>query len=89
MAEVKFTPNLERHLSAPPVEVEGGTVAEALRRVLDRNPRLRDYLLDDQGRLQKQIVVFINGALIEDRARMSDPIGPASELYVMQALSGG
>ena len=89
MAEVKFTPNLERHLSGPPVEVEAETVAEALRRVFDCNPRLRGYVLDDQGRLRKQIVVFINCTLIEDRARLSDPIEPASELYVMQALSGG
>ena len=88
MAEVKFTPNLERHLSVPPVEVDGHTVAEALHRVLDRNPRLRGHVLDDQGRLRKQIVVFVNGALIEDRRRMSDPIEPASELYVMQAVSG-
>jgi hypothetical protein len=89
MAEVKFTPNLERHLSVPPVEVEGHTVGEALHRVFDHNPRLRSYVLDDQGRLREHIVVFVDGTLIEDRRRMSDPIDPAAELYVMQALSGG
>jgi len=89
MAEVKFTPNLERHLSAPPVEVDGATVAEALHRVFDGNPRLRGYVLDDQGRLRKHIVVFVNGTMIEDRRQLSDPIEPASELFVMQALSGG
>jgi hypothetical protein len=88
MAEVKFTPNLQRHLSAPPMEVGGRTVGEVLDQVLERNPRLRGYVVDDSGRLQSQIVVFINGALIEDRARLSDPVEPAAELFVMQALSG-
>jgi molybdopterin converting factor small subunit len=87
MAEVKFAQNLQRHLSTPPDEVHGTTVGEALQAVLARNPRLRGYLLDERGRLRKQIVVFINGALIEDRLRLTDPIDPASELYVMQALS--
>jgi hypothetical protein len=64
-------------------------VAEALHRVFDGNPRLRGYVLDDQGRLRKHIVVFVNGTMIEDRRQLSDPIEPASELFVMQALSGG
>lgn len=89
MAEVKFTQNLERHLSVPPAVVDGSTVGEALDAVFARNPRLRGYVLDDQGRLRKHIVVFINGELIEDRRLLSDPIEPGSELFVMQALSGG
>jgi hypothetical protein len=86
MAEVKFTPNLQRHLSASRLEVDGNTVGEVLLRVIESNPRLRGHLVDDRGGLQKQIVVFVNGALIEDRARLSDPVEPAAELFVMQAL---
>lgn len=89
MPQVKFTQNLERHLSAPPARVEASTVAEALDRVFEANPRLRSYVVDDQGRLRKHVVVFIDGELIEDRQSMSDAVGPASELLVMQALSGG
>jgi hypothetical protein len=87
MVEVKFAPNLERHLSGPPAEVAGATVGEALHAVLRRNPRLRGHVLDDAGRLRKHIVVFVNGALIEDRFSLTDPVEPASELLVMQALS--
>lgn len=89
MAEVKFTSNLQRHLSATHVDVGGRTVGEVLHQVVEHNPSLRDHLMDDRGRLQAQIVVFINGTLIEDRARLSDPVEPAAELFVMQALSGG
>jgi len=89
MAEVKFTQNLQRHLSAPPVAVSAETVRDALDRVFERNPKLRGYVLDDQDRLRKHVVVFVNGELIEDRARLSDPLEESSEIFVMQALSGG
>ncbi len=89
MAEVTFTPNLKRHVDCPTVEVEGATVAEVLARVFAANPRLRGYVVDDQGALRKHMVVFIDGQQIVDRDRLGDPVGPTSELYVMQALSGG
>ena len=89
MPEVKFTPNLERHLSVPSASVSGKTVREALDQVFGSNPTLRGYILDDQGALRKHVVVFINGDMIEDRRHLSDPVEPSSELFVMQALSGG
>jgi hypothetical protein len=46
-------------------------------------------VLDDQGRLRRHVHVFVDGVLVADRERLSDPVGPASELHVMQALSGG
>lgn len=88
MAEVKFTPDLQRHLSASRLDVGGRTVGEVLERVVESHPRLRGRLMDDRGQLQTQIVVFVDGALIEDRARLSDPVEPAAELLVMQALCG-
>ncbi len=89
MPSVKFTQNLERHLAVPAREVEGATVRQALDAVFDENPRLRSYVLDDQGRLRRHVVVFIDGEMIEDRTKLSDTVGPSSELFVMQALSGG
>ena len=89
MAQVSFTQNLRQHLAAPPRQIAGTTVREALDVVFDENPRLRGYVLDDQARLRKHVVIFIDGKMIEDRIELSDPIGDSSELYVMQALSGG
>ena len=73
----------------PALAVEGATVREALDAVFVTNPGLRGYVLDDQGRLRRHVVVFVNGEMIEDRERMSDRVEPSSELFVMQALSGG
>ena len=89
MPRIKFTPNLERHLAVPPVDVAGGTVRDALNSVFESNPQLRSYVVDDQGRLRKHVVVFIDGEMIQDRERMDDSLEPESELFVMQALSGG
>ena len=68
---------------------EGGTVQEALDRVFAENPLLRSYLLDDQGRLRQHVNVFVNEYAVLDRNRLSDPITPSDDLYVIQALSGG
>ena len=55
MARIAFTPNLRRHLDCPTVEAEGGTLRQALDHVFAGNPRLRGYLLDEHGRLRKQV----------------------------------
>ena len=89
MAKVFFTQNLQRHLDAPPREVAGGDVRAVLEAVFRQQPRLRGYILDDQSRLRAHVVVFVDGQAVTDKAGLSDPVGAASEVYVMQALSGG
>lgn len=89
MAHVTFTAALERHLAAPPVEVDASTVREALDQVFRGNPRLRGYVLDDQGRLRKHVAVFVDGEPVADRDGLTDRLGPAAKVFVMQALSGG
>lgn len=89
MAVVSFTPNLVRHVECPAREVCGATVGEALAAVFAENPRLRGYVLDDQGRLRKHMLVLVDGVIIADRDGLSDRVGESSSVYVAQALSGG
>lgn len=89
MAYVVFTGNLERHLSCPPVDAAGEDVRAVLDSVFEANPALRGYLLDDQSRLRKHVNIFINGEMVSDRKRLSDPVAPRDEIHVIQALSGG
>jgi hypothetical protein len=89
---VVFTSNLLRHVDCPPRDVEGGTVRAVLDAALAGNPRLRGYLLDEQDRLRRHIAVFVDGRLIRDgsgRDTLDEAVEPESEIYVMQALSGG
>lgn len=89
MAEIAFTPNLQRHVACPRCEAAGRTVREVLDRVFADNPRLRGYVVDERGALRRHMSVFVDGRQIQDRERLSDPVEPRSEIYVMQALSGG
>lgn len=89
MPRIVFTPHLQRHVDSPPRDVAGESLREVLNEVFETNPRLKGYILDDQERLRKHVMVFIDNATITDRKDLSDPVGPDSEVYVMQALSGG
>lgn len=89
MVQVAFTDNLQKHLPCPPASAPGGTVRDVLDAVFKENAPLRSYLLDDQGRLRKHVNIFINGDMIEDRARLSDPVSDDDQIFVFQALSGG
>lgn len=89
MPRVVFTPNLQRHVECPPTAVEATTVAEALDLVFASYPRLRGYVVDERGSLRKHMTVFIDGNQIIDRSKLGDMVQSTSEIYVMQALSGG
>ncbi|MEZ6125706.1 MAG: hypothetical protein R3C49_21380 [Planctomycetaceae bacterium] len=89
MPRVAFTRNLQRHVDCPVVEVAGRTVREALDNVFAGNLLLRGYVLDDQGSLRTHMVIFIDAATLKDRQHLSDPVSDDSEIFVMQALSGG
>lgn len=89
MPRVVFAPSLRRHVDAPPREVAGGTVREALAAAFALQPRLASYVLDEQGSLRKHVMVFVNGQRIADRDTLGDPLGPADEVQVFQALTGG
>jgi sulfur-carrier protein len=86
---ISFTPNLRRHLDVDSLEVEGETVDDVLREAFHLSPVLRSYLLDDQGRLRRHVAIFVDGRRITDTGTFADPVAAASEVYVVQALSGG
>jgi len=89
MPRVVFTANLQRHVSAPPSQAAGNTVRAALESAFAANPRLRGYVLDDQGQVRHHVVVFVNGQRIQDPVTLSDQVNETDEIFVMQALSGG
>lgn len=89
MARVVFTPNLQRHVACPATEAPGGTVRDVLDAVFAGNPQARGYVLDDQAALRRHMAIFIDGAPLRDRTRLSDTVTDSSQIYVMQALSGG
>lgn len=89
MVRVTFTDNIQRHMACPSMEVDGKTVRAVLEQVFRKNPKMRSYLLDDQGAVRKHMVIFVNGEQIHDPKDLTDSVSAGAEVYVMQALSGG
>jgi molybdopterin synthase sulfur carrier subunit len=86
---VHFTANLRRHVDCPAEHVEGSTAREALDAYFVLHPPVRGYVLDERGMLRTHVNVFVDGTQVADRTAMDDPVGPATEIHVLQALSGG
>ncbi len=89
MAKIFFTANLRRHVDCTSMEAEGATVREVLAEVFAVQDRLGTYVLDDQGALRKHMSILVDGQRISDLDKLTDPVTPSSEVWVMQALSGG
>lgn len=89
MARLFFTQQLARFTTLPQVETGATRLRAGLEAAFDANPRLRGYVLDDQGRLRENVAIFIDGRRCTDRAALDDPLGPDSQVHILQALSGG
>ena len=85
MPRVVFTSHLQRHVRCAESEVSAATVGAALEAVFRAQPQVRGYVLDEQGELRKHVFIFVDG----QRARLNNPVGEKSEIYVLQALTGG
>ena len=89
MAQIIFTQQLARFLPVPTVDTQAASLRAALDGAFADNARLGAYVLDEQGRLRENIVIFIDGKRSRDRIRLDDPLRQDSKIYVLQALSGG
>lgn len=89
MPTLSFTQQLQRFTETPELTTTASTLRAALEDAFAVNPRLRGYILDDQGHLRKHVVVFIDGQRVHDRASLANPLFPSSSIHVLQALSGG
>jgi hypothetical protein len=89
MPTVRFTQNIQRHVACPTREVAGATVRDVLEGYFQTHPQARGYVLDDQGRLRQHMAIFIDGAQLNDRERLSDPVSASAIVDLVQALSGG
>ncbi len=93
MATVRFTRHLLRFF--PTLQADQGepvvatTVAEAIAELDRRFPGLSGYLLEDTGAVRKHVNFFVDGRMLADRTNLRDPLVGESELFIVQALSGG
>ncbi len=89
MPSLFFTQQLRRFTEVPDVDSQATNLRAALDDAFAQNPRLRGYVLDDQGHLRPNVVIFIDGKRPSDVRQLDDALQANSQIYVLQALSGG
>jgi hypothetical protein len=89
MAHLIFTQQLGRFMTVPQVETDAADLRSALDACFADYPRLRGYVLDEQGHLRENVVIFIDGQRARDCRLLDDALAPQSHVYILQALSGG
>jgi sulfur-carrier protein len=92
MATVVLTRHLHAFfpaLAGAELRVEAATVAEVVQAIERLAPGFAFYVCDEAGRLRPHVNVFVDQDRIGDRTRLSDPVGAESEVFILQALSGG
>jgi molybdopterin converting factor small subunit len=66
-------------------DVEAATVAEAIDRLDDQTPGLRNRLVDSGPVIRQHINVFVDSEL----AALETPLRPDSTIHIIPAVSGG
>ena len=89
MALIAFTSHLEGIGPTDLVRYDGATVGALLNAVAADYPRLPGYVFDDQGRIRRHVAVFVDGVMRPRDTVLQLPVTEQSEVYVLQALSGG
>ncbi|MBK9731480.1 MAG: MoaD/ThiS family protein [Chitinophagaceae bacterium] len=90
MPTVKFTNALKRYFpDLKDTAAKEISIAAILSEMETSYPGLRSYLLDEQGNLRKHVNIFIDGTMITNRAALNFTIDEKSEVFIIQALSGG
>ncbi|MBW5446018.1 MoaD/ThiS family protein [Cohnella sp. CFH 77786] len=69
--------------------LEAGTLAEALRLLVETYPLLRVHLYNEQGNVREHVLLYYNDDNIAWLDDLDIPIQPGDKLRVLQAVSGG
>ena len=87
MAEVHLPPMLPPLFPGLPrqLEVEAGTVDEAIARLNEQWPGLRDRLVEPGPALRPHINVYVD----RERGGLDSALEPSSRVDVIAAISGG
>ena len=91
MPQVEITSQLARHADCPTSQtVAGGTLKDVFESLITDHPELREQVFDGDGVNPGAPGRFpIDGEMLADRSRLDVPVAESSEVFVMQALSGG
>jgi sulfur-carrier protein len=87
MADVHLPPTLAPLFDGLPrrIDVEAATVGDAIARLDERWPGVRDRLCEPGPALRRHINVYVD----RERAGLETALGPSTRVDVIAAISGG
>jgi molybdopterin converting factor small subunit len=71
------------------LEVEGSTVLDSLAALWAVHPRLRDRVLDEQGRVRPHVNLFVDRESVRHTGGLETPLPAGATLSIIPAVSGG
>ena len=73
------------------VTIDAGarTAGEALSRLWSECPGARDRVMNERGEIRTHINIFVDGENIRHAGGLAAPVGDASEIIILPAVSGG
>lgn len=71
------------------VQVDGGSVADALGALEQRFPQIRTRLRDEQGELRRFVNLYVNGEDIRFLGGMQTSLASGDEVSIIPAVAGG
>ncbi len=88
--KVRLPRPLMQHVNAPSsLTVEAGTLRELVDALDQRFPGLAGRILDDQGRVRRFVIVFVNERMLDEAAPERVQVRPGDEVYIVPSVAGG
>ena len=71
------------------VEVEAGTIGEAIAELQTRYPGIKERLVDDNGEVRRFVNVYVNEEDIRFLKNKETPLKDGDEISIIPAIAGG
>ena len=89
MIRVVLTSNLQKYYPEREFEIEAQNILALLAKMDLKRPLFSSYIIEDGKTVRKHVNIFVNGAVLKDKSRLTDTLKDGTTIHIMQALSGG
>ena len=71
------------------LQVEASTLRDAVSRIAEENPEVKQRLLDDNGELRRFVNVYVNEEDVRFLQKLDTPLKDGDEVSIVPAIAGG
>lgn len=71
------------------ISISADTLDQALQKLAERFPELKDHIMDKQFKLLLHVAAFIDGEQLDATQNQNVTLKPDSQIVLVLALSGG